>query len=342
MLPRNRTLNIKSGDLWIALLPVIVFIAGEWFMSTFGFYRVTPFPDTEFDAAAEAGGRYTVYGMFFLFAAVCIGVTAVFFLDVNSLFNRASRRRLFAIVAGLGAIVLIVVVLGPWIWSSPKTYWFAGKNLFDHLFQHAKIEWCCIAGNDFAGTLQIVAESCREPFSVGQAFNWLLKIANILIAIAAASAIVGAVSCLGEPPAQARPIFEDQCDRLNHYLYLGAALMVCGMLLILSWLHWPDFYFTPENKSYATLVNGLTIYYGVNYSLIVVAYYAPVALVLSERQAKRTQSANAAKLSRSGPAGKQHPGIAGTFKVAFALLSPFLTGVLPTLITALSGGIDTP
>jgi hypothetical protein len=199
----------------------------------------------------------------------------------------------------LGVIVLTVIVLGPWIWSSPKTYWFAGKSLFDRLFQNGKIEWCCIEGNDLAGTLTFVPDSCREPFSLQQVFNWLLKAANILISIAGGSAIVGAVSCLGESPAGR--IFEEQFARLNQYLYLGAALMVCGMLLILSWLHWPDFYFGKENTAYSTLVNGLTIYYGINYSMIVFAYYAPVALILSQRQtdAAKTLSKKIGKSTRT-------------------------------------------
>jgi len=343
MLPRNRTLEIRSQNLWIALLPVLVFIGGEWFISAFGLYRVDPGPDQAFSAAAEAGGRYAVYGMFFLFVAVCISVTVIFFLDIDTLFNRPSRRRLYAIVAGLGAIVLIVIVLGPWIWSSPKTYWFAGKSLFDDLFAQGKIEWCTIDGNDFIGTLKIAPGTCAQPFSLELVFGWLLKTANILIAIAAGSAIVGAVSCLGKPPEPARSIYEDQFGRLNQYLYLGAALMVCGMLLILSWLHWPDFYFGKENTAYSTLVNGLTIYYGINYSLIVFAYYAPVALILSQRQAEaaKTPSEERAKPTRTPSKTRQDFGVAAIFKVVFALLSPFLTGLLGTLINLLSGGIGT-
>jgi hypothetical protein len=343
MLQRNQTWNIRSQDLWIALLPVLVFIVGEWFLSTFGLYKLDVGQDaTKFSAPGEAGGRYALYGMFFLFVAVCVSATTVFFLDVRTLFNCASQCRLFAIVAGLGAIVLIVIVLGPEIWSSPKTYWFAGKTLFDDLFAQGKIEWCKIEGNDFVGTLKIVPDSCREPFSLELVFGWLLKVANVLIAVAAGSAIVGAVSCLGKPTQPSKSIVGEQLSRLNQYLYLGAALMVCGMLLILSWLHWPDFYFSGvEHPAYSTLVNGLTIYYGINYSLIVFAYYAPVAFILSQRErgAVKFSKEAPAKPARAASEAKQDLGIAATFKVVFALLSPFLTGLLGTLINLLSGGI---
>jgi hypothetical protein len=153
----------------------------------------------------------------------------------------------------------------------------------------------------------------------------MLKLANIFVAVAAGSTIAGAISSLGtkkKNEEMSAALAREQLARLNRYLYLGSALMVCGMLLILAWLHWPDFYFSDGDSSYSTLANGLALYFGVNYSLIVFSYYAPVAFVLSQR---------------GRASGRSEPlDLHAIFRVVFALLSPFLTGLFGTVISTVS------
>jgi hypothetical protein len=324
---RPQLLNIRPQELWIALLPVLVFIFGEWFLTAFGSYTIEVTRKNGFDAVAEAGGRYSVYATFLLFVGVCIGVTWIFYEDVRRLFNRKSRRRLTAMVAGLGAVVFVVIVVGPEVWSTPKTYWFAGRTLFDDLLSKGKIEWCKTAGEDWNASLE--PAECEQWISLAVVFVWILKISGVLIAIAAGSAIAGAISSLGSVDGKVLP---DQWGRLNQYLYLGAALMVSGMLLIMSWLHWPDFYFS-KDSSYTALANGLTIYYGINYSMIIFAYYAPVAFLLAQRTAAGQAEPDKSALPT---AKKPHDfSMSSTFGVVFALLSPLLTGFLGTLLSML-------
>src|SRR5262249_17991917 len=119
-------------------------------------------------------------------------------------------------------------------------------------------------------------------------FFGLLAISNLLTAAAASLAIVGTISCLGELSSAkkrqtySKDLIEAQSQRLRVYLYLSAAILVSGVVLIYSWLHWPDFYFRNGDNRYQDLATALLPYFGVNYSLIIFSFYVPVALILSE------------------------------------------------------------
>ena len=99
--------------------------------------------------------------------------------------------------------------------------------------------------------------------------------------------------------------------------------MVCGMISMQSWLHWPDFYFGKHERSYASLVNGITIYYGINYSLIVFAYYAPVALFLSQRSNGSPAASDATAMTPGKPPAASP---SSTLQVIFRFVVPLPDG----------------
>lgn len=315
-----KPITIEPRYLLIALLPVILFIGGEYLIFSGTVFPTVPHAGS-FDSTQEATGRYVFYAAFLLFATMCLATVAVTSVDIGSLFDKAGRLRLFAVAAGLAAIVLLVC------WAQThneqaRTYWLAGQGFFDSFFRAA------------------CESRCKHPDALKAIFSDLLLISNGLIGLGAAMAIVGTISCLGgirggdtDPPAA--ELIETQSQRLHYYLYLSSAILVTGVLVIYGWLHWPAS-FAEKPDDYRALANALLLFFGVNYSLTIFSFYVPVALILSEH----APAASATESDAREPAKKGMAGFAAlpeTFRTVLALLAPFLTAALTPILDLIMG-----
>jgi hypothetical protein len=330
----EQDLNIKARYLLIAVLPVAVFWFGDHLVSYYGNYFIEiPRKTGAFDHVGEAAGRYIFYGVFLLFGVIAASVTAIAGFDVHFRFKPCARNLFFVLVTALTGIVLVILLL----WGGPKTYWLAGHELFDNMFANAAVFSCEFKGSPWQ--LDFNADSC-VPGSMETVFIVVLITANALTALGAASAVAGTISCLGARGEQSDdwtgPLLNEQTQRLRYYLYLSSALMVAGVLLIMAWLHWPDSYVLPESAArYQTLISSLTLYFGFNYSLIIFSFYVPVALILSGKAALVPVEAGAA--TPQNKASVMFGTLPDTFRTALALLSPFMTAVLGSVPSFLTG-----
>ncbi len=116
--------------------------------------------------------------------------------------------------------------------------------------------------------------------------------------------------------------WEHQSAWLNTYLYLSALLLGTGLLFVGTFLRWPSFLLL-DPKSYDAHVGAMVAYYGFTFTVMLAAFYIPVATILANRVQARIR--DAAKLPEA------FKGPVQILKILLGLASPTLVGVLPQL-----------
>jgi hypothetical protein len=158
-------------------------------------------------------------------------------------------------------------------------------------------------------------------------------IQRLLIPWAATTLVLGAISCLAtrrgvrKGPAADR----EQAERLHTYLYLTAALFVCGLLFLSALLQWPGYAFQGKAaEAYRAHASAFVLYWGVAYSIIIAAYYLPVAILLSRRGGKSVLGR--ASPTGSDPAMNDALGPLDLLKIVAGIFAPAIAGLLGEII----------
>ena len=185
---------------------------------------------------------------------------------------------------------------------------------------------------------------------------WTLETLQFyLVALAFSGLMFGAICCLanpapetlfaslpgeaeGEPPPDpvaapdpALEYWEQQSQWLNAYLYLAALLLGTAMLFINAYMRFPTFLLvaTPD---YEANVAASVAYYGFVFTLMLAAFYIPVALTLSSRvQDLKPAAAGESSLPEAFRGPLQ------LLKIVLGLFSTALAGVLPGILGMVGG-----
>lgn len=118
--------------------------------------------------------------------------------------------------------------------------------------------------------------------------------------------------------------------RLNLVLYLSAFLLVGGLLFLSAFLHMPLHFVEPEAATdYRARVHAIVLFYGVSYSLLIAAFYIPVAVRLEESVAA---PAAAAVEEDGGSAADKPLALHQLLRIAAAIFSPLIVALLGDVI----------
>jgi hypothetical protein len=326
----TRSLAIRWPLLAIAILPVVVFYIGLKLIEALGNYtlQIPASPPQLFDVS-EAAHRYFFFSSFLLYTFVSFVIAGVFCIDIYKNFHTKSQKRIAIASGSIAAVILLSIILGPSWFGSPKDYTFLGTI--------------------FETTLSKATLSAHPALQMLDVFNWMLKSANIFTAAAVPAAIFGCITSLADamPGTPITRIFtmSYQIKRMRYYLYLTSLLLVCGLILIISWMHWPEANLSGDSKSiYESLVNSLSSYIGVHYSLIILAFYVPVSVIISHRATDEGQQALRSDdnplTARAIDIWKEQMGLQvfaqDSYKTMAAVLSPLLTGLLGDVIGSMA------
>jgi hypothetical protein len=162
--------------------------------------------------------------------------------------------------------------------------------------------------------------------------------------------VLGAIYCLAPPPNAVRTRtskksgakpgasaveadadaqlshWEEQSRWLNTYLYLAALLLITALLFIHAYLRWPGFVLETRS-SYDSHMAALVSYFGFTFTVMLGAFYIPVAMILSRKVKPRKEAA---------PGESKLPAaFAGPFqllKIVLALFSSAFAGALPDIL----------
>jgi len=117
-----------------------------------------------------------------------------------------------------------------------------------------------------------------------------------------------------------------QAAHLRTCLYLSAALLVCGLMFLSALLRWPAAALRGEAAAaYLSHVDAYLLYWGASYSVLIAAYYVPVAARLSAEI-----GAALAVAGREAPDGSDARLLDAVdiLKVAAAVFAPVITALI--------------
>jgi hypothetical protein len=170
----------------------------------------------------------------------------------------------------------------------------------------------------------------------------VMSVVNVQAVIVPVVALLAACSTLAQPiSGQPDPKFyASQMKRLKEVLTAASAILVSGILHMGAWLRWPAALVADKAGQDAVLGTALaiTLYWGVTFTLMLVATYLPAALLLARR-------AEALLLDRSPTATEPEPdqwlkdhglflSLQDHFPQFGLILAPLLASPLSSLLVA--------
>lgn len=283
LLPRGK-LVIAPRHLGILALPAFVLLASEYILGNFGNSALILPDDVTVTLAplVELTARYRFLSAWFFYVAVCVIVTAIFFSELWSQHRPISAARILAGLVAVVAFTMVFNTIEPVWMGSFEAYELLGKSLFHDALSPGWLRACesslpCDGDGAFAG------------------MEYLLDKANHVTSLAAAAVIAGMVLALSRPHrpyllsarglAAEAEILKRAQDASSRYLYCAGILLSLGMVLVLSWMKWPGQMIADDTlrAQHMGLVDAISLYRGVSYSVLILSFYMPVSLILMVR-----------------------------------------------------------
>ncbi|BBA36674.1 hypothetical protein sS8_4751 [Methylocaldum marinum] len=117
----------------------------------------------------------------------------------------------------------------------------------------------------------------------------LVTLVNLITALAPFAIILAGSSSMTPfkdlPPDQVLHLLEGRFSHLKNAVNLGSAMLLIGVMHMLTWLRWPVV-FLGQGKLAEEAVNWsftLSMYWGAVFSLMVISFYVPCTLALYTR-----------------------------------------------------------
>ena len=171
-------------------------------------------------------------------------------------------------------------------------------------------------------------------------YTSFIAITHVVIIMVVAVLVAGSVSCLARfPRLTAEENWRYQSRFLKMHAFISAAFLSIGVLYFRIWADYPAFLLTSESASsaYEALSAAYTSFTGVEYSLVLAAYALPVSYVqareVSQIVGVTKHATQAASLT--GSESLQFT-LSDTAKIVFAVVGPFMTGIVTSIISAAS------
>ena len=332
--PRSEKLLIAPRYLLILLLPVLVHTASEVLLSTFGNTDVRhgPIQIIADPQMAELTGRYTFLAVFFFYSAVGITLVGIFAAELWSRHSPRSILQAMVGVVGLITVSLLFSKIEPEWMGSFEAYQLLGAEIFETALGGGLLPLCVSDAPPCLG---------RGAFF---AMTFLMDKTNLISSLAVTAIIMGMVLALAQsgktdlssPEGLLREGAELEAAQATtrRYLYCSGVLLSIGMMLGLAWMLWPADLLADgtQQTKYRDLVQAVSLYRGVSYSVLILSYYMPVSLILMVR-IERFHAA--AKASGMDPVAADIKGFdidrigsLDAFKAILSIVSPIIASAV--------------
>ncbi|MGB5559003.1 MAG: hypothetical protein WBN04_13455 [Paracoccaceae bacterium] len=285
----------------------------------------------------EAAGRYRFLAATWIFSAFTVLAVA---LLVRSLARPTALETRAAALATIIIILLMVVV--PTLQHNatpdgPRVYHRLGAEVFEAALSRGTLPGC--NGPDDHWLLG----RCGE-IPIISLLNRILDIVNVFAALGVGALIIGMILCLetrdSDDVEQEAALLAENLRQMRQQLYLSSLTLTFGMFFATSWMYWPlPMVLDAERSAYSAVVLASALYTGTYFSLLILSFYLPVALILDGRVRKLAETAG-----RSAKTGARldvndwrdshglKEGAADYLRAGLAVLAPILA--------AFAGGIS--
>ena len=285
----------------------------------------------------ESAARMRLLVMALLFFSASCALIWKVSRDLFASFRGMSRTRLILMFL-LCFLSVVVLLSASWAGPLPRSIDILDFALFKQAVQ---------VGTGLDRNL-----SWNLPWSLA-VVEGVIDATNVVALVAVSALITAGISCLARfEKLRPEENWKYHSDRLKTYVYLGAFLLVLGVLYMEACASYPAFMLDEASKKdYMDLVHAVTAYSGVEYSLVLSAFALPASLILSRRA--DTIAAALAAARRDGAdgdgAGLAYSEISGvreergltistkdTLRTLAALVAPLLTGSVASFVSVLS------
>ncbi|MEO1044688.1 MAG: hypothetical protein AAFX04_04540 [Pseudomonadota bacterium] len=284
---RKDTLQLPKYALWLTLPPIFVFLGGDILYGLLGWhdeFRVESLPPQGWERI-EAGLRAIVLTSFLLVMSVMIFIIVVMALELTTMFGPQMRKQLI-----LGSLLIVGAVIVSFVITArtdliPKMESYTGTGFFHEALSFPLAgDDIPASGNNKAVEASSVARAGKSA-SLLSTLRGLISVFQSLSLPCVAILIMGTISTLATGRNNAKTIFVIQRRRLQIYLNHSALYLASGVIFLMAWLHWPTFLYESGSaglKQYHFLINAIGLYFGVNFSLVLLSYYMPVRILQRE------------------------------------------------------------
>ncbi|TMJ18352.1 MAG: hypothetical protein E6G92_00380 [Alphaproteobacteria bacterium] len=345
----RRDWAMPRGSTLLIAIPLLVFmlngVADMWLRTPAGYFAQ---PSLQ-NAVAEAAGRSKTVAAFLLCASLEIVVLVASASSLRLLSLVARKRILIAYFLTVAAGTAMVLVSGA----------FKGAAYLDQTFACASFSRLeraptapvapdsarpAYAGLESSGNPtpnEASSARFREPdvgwapgctapqFYLQQA---MIQIVGVLLLFAMPAVIFGAISCLAMPekdsPDDRFRAWTRQTRRLSNFLYLAAVFMISGLLFTNARLNWVIYSVHPDDIGpFRNYISSIAMHGGITNSLIIAAYYLPVATWLAAIRPDETESAESARPVPTASDKGTAPDPFAPLKVALTIFAPAIVGL---------------
>ncbi len=342
---RDRPMRRTVGRLNYLFLipPLLAFVAGAYLHATFG--NPNPMVETftfSTDAATQkkaslsaTGAAYRLIAMLFAFMVAAIATIAALVLDLNRRLTRKSAIEIVLLLLVIFAPIFCYVILAQILalpWARPPNHYYWGKVVFEEVSALITPGRCySIEGGRAEGAFPELVRN-EKPLCETNAFTEhyvrITYVGNSLSILGSLAAVMGMILTRAHSGRESEGVSGADAT-LKKYLYLGAIMLSIATAIYVAVGNLGAAVVIPDARAaYMELANGLTVYWGVVFSAVLAAAYAPIAL-LTPRPVEEADSAERPKVSP----GHSIPEIAATLS---AILSPVLTGLLGSQISLMA------
>lgn len=278
----------------------------------------------------EAAGRYRFLAATWFFASLAL--LAVCLLAGKLLRPAARETRMAAIATWLVvvALALLPTIMNAFGADGPQVYSRIGSAVFEAALSRGTLPGC--AGPDDYWLLG----QCGEAPVISM-FNRVLDVVNLLAGLGVGALIVGMILCLDtrhcEDIEDEAALLAENLRQMRQQLYLSSVILTFGMFFATSWMNWPmPLIQDAEKGAYEALVLSAALFIGTYFTLLILSFYLPVAIVLGGRVRDLADRAG-----QGGPTAETRgaedwmtahglkAGVGDYLRAGFALVAPILS-----------------
>ncbi len=264
----------------IVLVPVLIYVVerllGDHFMPTD--LPITAEVLVQNQPWLEAAGRYRFLAATWLYGALAI-LAAL--LMARTLLQPATKQTR---VAGFGTFFFVLflaalpTLLGGDGSEGTHIYGIIGSAVFEGALAMGDLPGCA------SPTDRWLMGTCGDN-PVLSLFNGVLDLINIFAGLAVGGMIVNMILSLDDRPCatveEKAKLYAENLRHMRQQLYLSGTILTFGMLFVASWIYWPlPLIAEAEREAYGTLLRSSALFAGTYFSLLLLSFYLPVALIL--------------------------------------------------------------
>ncbi|MEM9578718.1 MAG: hypothetical protein AAF999_17110 [Pseudomonadota bacterium] len=229
----------------------------------------------------EAAGRYRFLAATWFYAALTILAVA---LLVRTLLRPTATATRLAAIATWSFVILMAGLSTLGNFGEPRE-----THVFDRL--GAAVFEAAMARGSVPGCTRP-----EDPWLWGQCgenpvvtlFERVMEVVDVLAGLGVGALIVGMILCLATSDSddieEQANLLAENLNQMRQQLYLSGLVLTFGMFFATSWMYWPmQLVQDTARAEYGAVLLSAALYTGTFFSLLILSFYLPVALLLDGR-----------------------------------------------------------